>query len=326
MKPALTIVVPLYNSAATLGRLLDELSALRVPGGHELVLVNDGSRDDTVAVCERLMAAAPVPVKLVKLSRNYGEHNAVMAGLRHATGDHVVTMDDDLQNPPSEVLRLLEHARTHGHEVVYSYYDEKQHEGWRNLGSWLTNRVADVLLDKPKGLYLSSFRCLSAFVAAEVCRYDGPFAYVDGLVLQVTQDIGRLQVAHAPRQEGRSGYTLTKLVKLWLNMFVNFSVIPLHMATLLGFTVAAAGFLYTIAVVLERFIYGTPLGWGSLMAALLVFSGTQLLVLGMAGEYIGRLYLTANKRPQFVVRGIVRNDRWRETHPSADPADPGVGA
>lgn len=318
MKPALTIVIPLYNSAATLERLFSELSALPVPGGYELVLVNDGSQDHTVTICETLMAKAVVPVKLVKLSRNFGEHNAVMAGLREANGEYIVTMDDDLQNPPSEVLKLLEHALTNHYEVVYSYYAAKHHDGWRNLGSWLTNRVADVLLDKPKGLYLSSFRCLSAFVAAEVCRYEGPFAYVDGLILQVTQNIGRLMVAHAPREHGRSGYTPAKLVKLWLNMFVNFSIVPLHLTTMLGFAVAAGGFLLTIAVVAERFIYGTPLGWGSTMAALLLFSGTQLLVLGMAGEYIGRLYLTANKRPQFVVRQTVQNQRWQETHDTVE--------
>ncbi len=306
MKPALTIVVPLYNSEATLERLITELSALKVDGGHELVLVNDGSRDRTVEVCERLMRTATVPITLVKLSRNFSEHNAVMAGLHHASGDYIVTMDDDLQNPPSEVMKLVNCAREGGHEVVYSYYGDKQHEGWRNFGSWLTNRVADHLLDKPKGLYLSSFRCMSAFVAREVCKYDGPFAYVDGLILQVTQNIGRVLVEHAAREQGRSGYTLRKLVRLWMNMFVNFSVVPLHIATMLGFVMAAAGFLYAIAVVWEHYAHGTPLGWSSTMAALTVFSGTQLIVLGMAGEYIGRLYLTANKRPQFVVKEVVR--------------------
>ena len=307
MNPALTIVVPLYNSAATLERLITELSALKVDGGLELVLVNDGSRDNTIEVCERLMRTATPPITLVKLSRNFSEHHAVMAGLHHATGDFIVTMDDDLQNPPSEVMKLVNHAREGKHEVVYSYYDDKKHEGWRNFGSWLTNRVADFLLDKPKGLYLSSFRCMSAFVAKEICRYDGPFAYVDGLILQVTQSIGRVLVTHAEREDGRSGYTVRKLVKLWLNMFVNFSVIPLHLATMLGFAMAVLGFVYTIVVICERLLHGTPLGWSSLMAALTIFSGTQLLVLGMAGEYIGRLYLTANKRPQFIVKEIVRS-------------------
>ena len=315
MKPALSIVVPLYKSEATLGRLITELSALKVDGGHELVLVNDGSPDRTVEVCEQLMSTATVPITLVKLSRNFGEHHAVMAGLHHASGDYIVTMDDDLQNPPSEVMKLVNHARDGKYEVVYSYYEDKKHEGWRNLGSWLTNRMADFLLDKPKGLYLSSFRCMSAFVAREICRYDGPFAYVDGLILQVTQGIGRVLVAHAEREEGRSGYTMRKLVKLWLNMFVNFSVIPLHLATMLGFAMAALGFIYTVAVIWERCTQGTPLGWSSLMAALTVFSGTQLIVLGMAGEYIGRIFLTANKRPQFVVKDVVRRGATFDAKP-----------
>ena len=315
MKPTLTIVVPLYNSEATLDRLITDLSALNVNGGHELVLVNDGSRDKTIAVCERLMRTATVPITLVKLSRNFGEHHAVMAGLHHANGEFIVTMDDDLQNPPSEVMKLVNHAREGGHEVVYSFYEDKQHEGWRNLGSWLTNRMADFLLDKPKGLYLSSFRCMSAFVAREICRYEGPFAYVDGLILQVTQSIGRVLVEHAARESGRSGYTLRKLVNLWLNMFVNFSVVPLHLATMLGFAMAALGFIYTIAVIWERVTLGTPLGWSSLMAALTVFSGTQLIVLGMAGEYIGRLYLTANKRPQFVVKEVMRGGPASDSNP-----------
>jgi glycosyltransferase involved in cell wall biosynthesis len=307
MNPTLTIVVPLYNSAPTVERLIAELVQLSVPGGHELVLVNDGSRDNTAAEAERVIAQTDFPITLVKLARNYGEHNAVMAGFHHARGEYVINMDDDLQNPPSEVLKLLEFTRTNRHEVVYSYYDEKQHESWRNLGSWLTNRVADLLLDKPKGLYLSSFRCMSGFVVREICKYDGPFVYVDGLILQVTQNIGRVKVAHAAREEGRSGYTLAKLLKLWMSMFVNFSVMPLHLATMLGFLMAGFGFLYALEVVIEHFLFQHPLGWSSLMAALLVFSGTQLLVLGMAGEYLGRVFLTVNKKPQFVVKEVVRS-------------------
>jgi undecaprenyl-phosphate 4-deoxy-4-formamido-L-arabinose transferase len=307
MNPMLTIVVPMYNSAPTVERLITELVKLRVEGGHELVLVNDGSRDNTAAEAERVIAKTDFPITLVKLARNYGEHNAVLAGFHQARGQYVINLDDDLQNPPSEVLKLLEFAQTNRHEAVYSYYDEKQHESWRNWGSWLTNRVADLLLDKPKGLYLSSFRCLSAFVVREICKYDGPFVYVDGLVLQVTQNIGRVKVAHAAREEGRSGYTLGKLLKLWMSMFVNFSVMPLHLATMLGFLMAGFGFLFALEVIGEHFLYQQPMGWSSLMAALLVFSGTQLLVLGMAGEYIGRLYLTVNKKPQFVVKEVVRS-------------------
>jgi len=295
----------MYNSAASIERLVAALATLPVEGGLELVLVDDCGPDNTLEVCARLLAAPPMPITLVKLSRNFGEHNAVMAGLHHVSGDFVITLDDDLQNPPSEVLKLLHHTREHSYDVVYSYYDEKQHEAWRNFGSWLTNRVADVLLDKPRGLYLSSFRCMSGFVAREICRYDGPFAYVDGLILQVTQNVGRVRVGHAARDGGQSGYTLRRLVRLWLNMFVNFSVMPLRASTAFGFLMAGVGFLWTLGVVVEHYLASTPLGWSSLTAALLTFSGAQLIMLGIAGEYLGRLFLTANRRPQFVVREVV---------------------
>lgn len=306
-RPLLSIVVPLYRSADSIERLIQELSALPVDGGCELVLVNDGSPDNTAELAEKFMKGSSRAITLVKLSRNFGEYNAVMAGLHHAQGEYIVTMDDDLQNPPSEVLKLLQHARTGGYDVVYSYYADKKHDRWRNFGSWLTNRVSDLLLDKPRGLYLSSFRVMSSFVAKEVCRHDGPYVYVDGLILQVTQKIGRLQVEHAERATGVSGYTFRRLVRLWLVMFVGFSVMPLRLATLVGFLMAGSGFLFMIVVIVLRLLYGAVEGWSSLMAALLLFSGTQLILLGVAGEYIGRTYLTANKKPQFVVRGVVKN-------------------
>src|SRR5918912_2285777 len=159
---ALSIVVPVYNGEHTVGELVHALSLLEIPGGHEIVLVYDGSPDNSLAVCRELARTTPVPITVVEHARNFGEHNAVLTGLRHARGAHVITMDDDLQNPPSEVKRLLEHAQRSGKEVVYTYYETKQHALWRNLGSRFTNRVADWLLDKPRGLYLSSFRCMSA--------------------------------------------------------------------------------------------------------------------------------------------------------------------
>jgi undecaprenyl-phosphate 4-deoxy-4-formamido-L-arabinose transferase len=260
-------------------------------------------------VCRSLVARARVPITLVALSRNYGEHNAVMAGLRQARGAHVITMDDDLQNPPSEVLRLLAYAQASGKEVVYTYYAQKAHAPWRNLGSRFTNRVADWLLDKPKGLYLSSFRCLSAFVAREITRYDGPFPYVDGLILQVTQSVGRVEVQHLPRAHGGSNYNLRRLVRLWLNMFVNFSVMPLRVSTFTGIGLSVLGLVgATWAAVSALFLEKTPPGWASLTVAVMLLSGVQLLILGLVGEYLGRLYLTVNRRPQTIVRTVSRSD------------------
>jgi glycosyltransferase involved in cell wall biosynthesis len=308
---ALSIVVPVYKGASSIGELVGALEQLQIPGGHEIVLVNDGSPDNSLALCRALVEQARNPITLVDLARNYGEHNAVMAGLRHTNGAHVITMDDDLQNPPEEVERLLAYAQSTGHEVVYTCYDEKQHAFWRNLGSQFTNWVAGFVLDKPKGFYLSSFRCMSAFVVREIIRYEGPFPYVDGLILQVTQDIDRLTVRHLPRAVGRSNYTLRRLLRLWLSMFVNFSVMPLRLSTLTGFALSLVGAIGSLVAITEALFFAPPAGWASLMAAVLLLSGVQLLILGIVGEYLGRLYLTANRKPQSVVKTVVH----------AEPAD-----
>ncbi len=301
---ALSIVVPVYNGAATVVELVEALASLDIPGGHEIVLVNDNSPDNSLEICRSLVARNIVPITLVNLSRNYGEHNAVMAGLRHARGAHIINMDDDLQNPPSEVKRLLEYAQTTGKDVIYTRYLSKEHAAWRNLGSRFTNWVADYLLDKPKGLYLSSFRCMTAFVAARVTEYTGPFPYVDGLLLQVTQNIGELEVQHLPRAIGRSNYNLRRLVRLWLNMFVNFSVMPLRISTLSGIALSVLGVFGALAAMIEALMSRTPPGWGSIMAAVFLLSGIQLLILGVVGEYLGRLYLTVNGKPQSTVRDV----------------------
>jgi undecaprenyl-phosphate 4-deoxy-4-formamido-L-arabinose transferase len=306
-RPALSVVIPVYNGAASIAELVAALEALAIPGGHEIVLVNDGSPDDSLAVCRGLVARARVPITLVNLARNYGEHNAVMAGLRQAKGAHVITMDDDLQNPPEEVARLLAHAQASQKEVVYTYYDEKRHAAWRNLGSQFTNWVAGFVLDKPKNFYLSSFRCMSAFVVREITRYEGPFPYVDGLILQVTQDIDRLLVRHLPRAVGRSNYTLRRLLRLWMSMFVNFSVMPLRISTMTGFALSLIGSLGGVITIVEALFFAPPPGWASLMAAVLLLSGVQLVILGIIGEYLGRLYLTANRKPQSVVKEVSRS-------------------
>lgn len=305
--PALSFVIPLYFSAGTIRPLVKEIEALVIEGGHEIVLVNDGSRDETAAVCRELVREAKVPVVYIEHARNFGEHNAVLTGWRHARGAFVVNLDDDGQNPPVEAVRLWEKAKAEGLDVVYGHYAEKKHALWRNLGSWLTNKMTDWALDKPKGFYLSSFRCVSAFAVRAAAANGGPFPYIDGLLLQVTQRIGSLEVQHAKRAAGESGYTLRRLMRLWASSFVNFSVMPLRVATLLGLVMGACGLLAVGGVVyLWATGQGPVFGWGSLMAALLLFSGVQLVILGMIGEYLGRMFLTINQRPQAVVRDVVR--------------------
>ena len=301
----LSIVVPVYRGAATVGRLVEALAALDAVGGLEVVLVNDGSPDNSGDVCRALAATATIPLTYIEHARNFGEHNAVMTGLRHARGAYVITMDDDLQNPPEEVIKLYDHARLGGWDVVYTRYAEKKHDGWRNLGSRFANRVADALLDKPKGLYLCSFRCMSALVVAEIAKYRGPYPYVDGLIMQVTQRIDSIEVKHLARAEGRSNYTMKRLIMLWMNLATNFSILPLRLAIFAGAAMGILGLIGAGMVMFEAMVTGTPSGWASSMTTTLLVSGVQFLILGVLGEYVGRAFLSANGKPQGVVRQVI---------------------
>jgi len=309
--PHLSIVVPLYNAAATLPALHQEISALQVEGGHELIIVNDGSRDETEAVALKLTQESQMPMTFLSLSRNFGEHNAVLAGLRAASGRYAVTMDDDLQNPPSEALKLLAVAEGENRDVVFGIYDRKEHAWWRNAGSQLTNLIADFVVEKPRKLYLCSFRCLSRFVVDEITKSRTPYPYIDGLIFQVTQNVGTARVRHVERTQGSSGYNFRKLMRLWISMLVNVSILPLRLMTLAGIITSALGFLAVVEVVLEHMLHKTPTGWSSLMAAILLLSGTQLLLLGILGEYVGRIYLGISEKPQSVVREQVRSTPTR---------------
>ena len=305
--PYLSIVIPVYRGARTVGPLVERLLGLlgsRRP--LEIVLVDDASPDESEKVCLELVAAHPHVVVYAALARNFGEHNAVMAGLRLARGAFVVTMDDDLQNPPEEVERLVAEAER-GHDVVYAQFATKQHHWARNLGSRFNDAVATRLLRKPRGLYLSTFRCLSRLVVDEVIRYEGPYPYVDGLVLRATSRIGTIRVRHDPRPQGSSGYTLAKLFELWLTMSTSFSILPLRVVVAIGLAMSLVGVAVGVEVVFEKLYWPThAVGWASQMTAVILFSGIQLVVVGTIGEYLGRLLMTANRAPQTVVRRVVR--------------------
>ena len=301
----LSIVIPVYNGADTIAELVEALTEQPFGMALEIILVNDASRDDSQAVCERLVQSAVVPITLVTHSRNFGEHNAVMTGLRHAKGDYIVTMDDDLQNPPGEILKLLNKLRAENLDVVYGTFLTKQHAKWRNLGSKSANLIAEWLTDKPRGLYMSTFRCMSRFLVTEILKYDGPYPFVDGLAFQITDRIGSAEVMHLPNKTGRTNYTLRRLVRLWLTILINFSTRPLQLSISLGLIMAAIGALGAIYVIVDYFLEpSVSSGWPSLVVLMLVFTGTELIILGLMGEYIGRMFIHVGGRPQAIVRTV----------------------
>lgn len=298
----LSICIPVYNGARTIASLVEEcLRELKPRYRLEIVLVNDFSRDDSDAVCKQL-AASHEEVKYISLRKNFGEHNAVMCALNYASGDYAVIIDDDFQNPPREIHRLVE-AAGKGYDVVYSRYRSKRHGLYRNLGSRFNDRIASWLLDKPDSLYLSSFKAISADMVERITRYKGPSPYIDGLILRETRNITSVEVDHEDRRDGVSNYTLGKLVALWLNMFINFSTKPLRLLSLFGIAITlfsfAAAVIFTVQKLLDPSL---QMGWTSVMVSILLFSGVQIIFLGLIGEYVGKHYLQANGTPQWVVK------------------------
>lgn len=299
-----SVVIPVYNSERTIGSLTDQLiESLSRDFQLEIILINDDSTDGSEQVCIDLFEKHKPTIKFYSLAKNVGEHNAVMAGLNYASGDYIVIMDDDFQNPISEVIKLISYAARNTYDVVYTYSKEKKHSYFRNIGSWFNDKVANIMLKKPKDLYLSSFKILNRFIVEEIIQYDLPFPYIDGLILRTTSKLSKIEVEHQQRKSGKSGYTLYKLVSLWLNMFTNFSILPLRISVIIGFIFAGFGFLLGVITIIEKILKpGLLVGYTSLFVVISVYSGIQLISIGMAGEYLGRIFLSQNKRPQYTLR------------------------
>ena len=308
---SLAVVVPVYNSEQSIGRLVDKLVEELDPQVEtlEIVLVNDGSTDGSHQAIRECYARHPAIVKYIRLARNFGEHNAVMCGLRNVSAEAAVIVDDDFQNPPEEIMKLVTKLSM-GFDVVYSEYAQKRHSHFRNLGSKFNNWMATRLLGKPHDLYLSSFKALNKFLIDTILRYDGPYPYIDGLILRSTNSIGTALCEHRARATGQSNYNLIRLLRLWLNMFTSFSLKPLRIATVLGIVMSGVGFLMAIYFLFSRITgivflhHEIPPGWASIIISIVIFSGVQLCILGVIGEYIGRIFLTQNREPQFVVREV----------------------
>lgn len=307
MSELVSFVIPCYRSEQTIGKVVEEINrtmAVMEQYRHEIILVNDASPDATFRVIQELCERQK-NVCGVNLARNFGQHAALMAGFGYARGDIVVCLDDDGQTPADEVGKLLAEVEA-GADVVYARYAHKQHSGFRNLGSKINELMTRVMLGKPKELYISSYFAAKRFVVEEILRYENPFPYVIGLVLRATKNITNVDVEHRERMSGTSGYTLGKLFGLWFNGFTAFSIKPLRIATVIGVISACCGFLYGIYTVVKKLINpAVPVGFSALMAAMVFLGGVILLMLGIIGEYLGRIYISMNNSPQYVIRECI---------------------
>lgn len=303
----ISFVIPCYHSEHTIESVVEEINMTmsdHVQDCYEIILINDGSPDATFTKIKELCSKHRNIIG-VSMAKNFGQHAALMAGFRLASGDYIVCLDDDGQTPADEVYKLLDKVEE-GYDVVYAAYPHKKHSIFRNFGSLVNSKMTEWMLNKPKELYISSYFAAKKFVIDEMTRYTNPYPYVIGLVLRTTNNVTCVEVTHREREKGASGYTFHKLLALWINGFTAFSVKPLRVATFMGMFSAVFGFVYAIWVIIHKIINPVaPMGWTSTIIILLILGGMILFVLGLIGEYIGRMYISMNNAPQYVIKEVL---------------------
>jgi glycosyltransferase involved in cell wall biosynthesis len=290
----LSVVIPVYHGAVTIAQLVENVQEELRMYNFEIILINDGSKDDSEKVCLTLSEQFE-NITFLSLRKNFGEFNAVMCGLNHTKGDYTVIIDDDFQNPPSEIIKLLETAQKGDFDVVYGQYDEKKHTSFRNFGSRFVNQITTSLFKKPQDLYLSSFKLIKKDVVEEICKYKGPYPYIDGLVFNITDNVGKVTVLHNDRHHGESNYTAKKLASLFLNIIFGYSLLPVRLAMFLGFLSTLIAIILSILQFLNIVDYPIRL-------VVLFVGGVQLISIGIVGEYIGKTFLTQSNTPQYSLK------------------------
>ncbi len=308
----ISFVIPCYNSEKyvknTVSELQDVIKNKLQAYKTEIILVNDGSKDGTFKEISSI-AQKSGNVVAIDFTRNFGQHNAIMAGLNNCTGDIIVCLDDDGQTPPNEITKLIDNL-DEDTDVVYARYNEKKHSAFRNFGSYVNSIMAKVLLDKPKDLYISSFFAMRKYVKDEIICYTNPYPYMEGLVLRATNKIKNVDVNHKERKVGKSQYNFKKLLRLWINGFTNFSVKPLRIAILFSSIFMIVAAILSVALIINKLINPlVPIGWTSMIILLLIIGSVITFILGLIGEYVGRIYISINNNPQYVIRKVVKNEK-----------------
>lgn len=306
-KELISFVIPCYNSMNSINGVVKEIDDTMIEHkeyDYEIILVNDSSPDDVWSVIKGISEEKKY-VKAISFSKNFGQHSALMAGYRASKGNIIVSADDDGQTPVNQVFRMID-VLNDGNDVVYARYGKIKQSFGRRIGTWINGKMNEILLGKPKGLFASSYFVMKRFVAVDMVKYNNPYPYIGGLVFRTTKKIVNVDVDHRERNEGKSGYSLGKLIKLWMNGFTAFSVVPLRFSSLVGIICAIIGFVFGLVTVVRKFLIPSiSVGWSSIIAIMLFVGGLIMLMLGMIGEYIGRIYISINNSPQYVVKEMV---------------------
>lgn len=301
-----SFVIPCYKSSQTIGTVVKEIEEAMNGRDYEVILVNDSSPDDTFNTISELCKSDSRIVG-VNLNENFGQHAALMAGFHQVRGDVIVCLDDDGQTPANEVTKLLDEIEA-GRDAVYAKYSNKKHSAFRNWGSRVNDWMLRFMLNKPKELAVSSYFAVKRLIVDEMIKYTNPYPYVIGLVLRSTKNISNVEINHRDRMQGESGYTLGKLLGLWMNGFTAFSIKPLRIATGIGAIMAIASFIYGIVTIIMKIVgVNSVLGFSALITVITFIGGLNLLMLGVIGEYIGRIYISLNKSPQFIIKETIDN-------------------
>jgi glycosyltransferase involved in cell wall biosynthesis len=291
-----SVVIPVYNGSKSIEKLVESIENELANNTFQIILVNDGSKDNSAQICRRL-SQTNKNIKFINLRKNFGEFNAVICGLSFVEGKYGVIIDDDFQNPPSEILKLYNKAEKENLDVVYSYYDSKKHHWFRNFGSKTINYLTTYLLKKPKDLYLSSFKLIHKDIISEIVKSRSPHPYIDGLIFQVTNNIGKQKVEHKSRDHGESNYSLKKLISLSLSIIFGYSLLPLRLTFL-------AGFLSIIFALIYMLLYAFAIipEWGS--PIVIFMCGVLLCSVALVGEYIGNTFLILSGKPAYIIESI----------------------
>ena len=304
MDKLISYVIPCYRSENTITTVVDEIDTLMKEHSdynYEIILINDSSPDNVWSVIEDL-ARERQDVKAISFAKNFGQHAALMAGYRVAEGELIVSLDDDGQTPVADTFKLIDKL-SEGYDVVYARYNKLNESLWRRCGSWLSNKMSEVLIGKPKNVLGSSFYVMKSFIAKEMTKYNNSYPFVGGLVFRATKSIANITVDHYDRIEGKSGYSFMKLLRLWLNGFTAFSVVPLRASSFVGIICAIIGFAFGLFTVIRKILVPRiSAGWSSTVSLILFIGGLIMMMLGMIGEYLGRIYISLNNSPQYVIR------------------------